>query len=89
MNSTDTSINLIKSVANQSSIQMPPDFHIDHWQDGPLNRWAFQHVSEFLTLISMLIEKYLSLQKYFKIQVQIAFLYYTKEILYMKGILMV
>lgn len=21
----------------------------DHWQDGPLNRWAFQHVSDFLT----------------------------------------
>jgi CubicO group peptidase (beta-lactamase class C family) len=28
--------------------QLPYDFHIDRWQDGPLNRWAFQHVSEFL-----------------------------------------
>ena len=29
--------------------QLPTDFHMDLWQDGPLNRWAFQHVSDFLT----------------------------------------
>jgi CubicO group peptidase (beta-lactamase class C family) len=29
--------------------QLPIDFHMDLWQDGPLNRWAFQHVSDFLT----------------------------------------
>jgi CubicO group peptidase (beta-lactamase class C family) len=28
---------------------LPADFHLDLWQDGPLNRWAFQHVSDFLT----------------------------------------
>jgi CubicO group peptidase (beta-lactamase class C family) len=28
---------------------LPVDFHMDLWQDGPLNRWAFQHVDEFLT----------------------------------------
>lgn len=26
----------------------PVDFHLDNWQDAPLNRWAFQHVSNFL-----------------------------------------
>ena len=29
--------------------QLPTDFNLDHWQDSPLNRWAFQHVSDFLT----------------------------------------
>lgn len=33
----------------QACIQLPVDFHMDLWQDGPLNRWAFQHVSDFLT----------------------------------------
>lgn len=33
----------------QAGIQLPPDFHMDLWQDGPLNRWAFQHVSDFIT----------------------------------------
>jgi CubicO group peptidase (beta-lactamase class C family) len=28
---------------------VPVDFQLDNWQDGPLNRWAFQHVSNFLT----------------------------------------
>jgi len=27
---------------------IPVDFHLDNWQDAPLNRWAFQHVSNFL-----------------------------------------
>ena len=26
----------------------PINFHLDNWQDAPLNRWAFQHVSNFL-----------------------------------------
>ena len=26
----------------------PVDFHLDNWQDAPLNRWAFQRVSNFL-----------------------------------------
>jgi 6-aminohexanoate-oligomer exohydrolase len=25
------------------------NFNLDLWQDGPLNRWAFQHISDFLT----------------------------------------
>jgi CubicO group peptidase (beta-lactamase class C family) len=29
--------------------QLPTDFNLDLWQDGPLNRWAFQHMSDFLT----------------------------------------
>jgi len=29
--------------------QLPTDFNLDLWQDDPLNRWAFQHVSDFLT----------------------------------------
>ena len=27
----------------------PINFNLDNWQDAPLNRWAFQHVSNFLT----------------------------------------
>ena len=27
---------------------IPVDFQLDNWQDAPLNRWAFQHVSNFL-----------------------------------------
>ena len=25
-----------------------PTFHLDEWQDAPLNRWSFQHVDEFI-----------------------------------------
>ena len=42
MNSVDSSIKL-------ASIQIPSEFNMDLWQDGPLNRWTFQHVSDFLT----------------------------------------
>ena len=49
MNSVDSSINIIEYVEKTDSIQIPPNFHLDLWQDGPLNRWAFQHVSDFLT----------------------------------------
>ena len=48
MNKDDSSINFIRFVEKPECIQMPPEFHIDLWQDGPLNRWAFQHVSDFL-----------------------------------------
>jgi CubicO group peptidase (beta-lactamase class C family) len=34
--------------SNLTSNNLPSDFHLDLWQDGPLNRWAFQHVSDFL-----------------------------------------
>jgi hypothetical protein len=34
---------------NSISNHLPANFHLDLWQDGPLNRWAFQHVSDFLT----------------------------------------
>jgi len=27
---------------------LPPNFDLDHWQDGPLNEWAFQNISKFL-----------------------------------------
>ena len=27
---------------------MPANFHLDDWQNGPLNRWAFQNTSVFL-----------------------------------------
>jgi CubicO group peptidase (beta-lactamase class C family) len=43
-------MNSVNSLVEKSvCIQMPTDFHMDHWQDGPLNRWAFQHISDFLT----------------------------------------
>ena len=35
--------------ADLISNHLPANFHLDLWQDGPLNRWAFQHVSNFLT----------------------------------------
>jgi CubicO group peptidase (beta-lactamase class C family) len=34
---------------NLISNHLPADFNLDLWQDGPLNRWAFQNVSDFLT----------------------------------------
>ena len=49
MNSGDSSINNIRCMETPAYIQMPSEFHIDLWQDGPLNRWAFQHISYFLT----------------------------------------
>ena len=48
MNKDDSSINFIRCFEKPECIQMPPKFHIDLWQDGPLNQWAFQHVSDFL-----------------------------------------
>lgn len=27
---------------------LPSGFHLDDWQDGPLNRWAFQNIESFL-----------------------------------------
>jgi len=45
----DPSSNIIRSIERQLCIKVPTDFHLDLWQDGPLNRWAFQHVSDFLT----------------------------------------
>ena len=48
MNNDDSSINFIRCVEKPECTQIPLDFHIDLWQDGPLNRWAFQHVSDFL-----------------------------------------
>ena len=27
---------------------LPANFNLDHWQDGPLNKWAFQNISAFL-----------------------------------------
>ncbi len=32
---------------------MPADFDLDRWQDGPLNRWAFQNVSQFLPVATI------------------------------------
>lgn len=32
----------------QISSTLPPNFNLDEWQDGPLNKWAFQNVSQFL-----------------------------------------
>lgn len=33
--------------ASKTSINVP-HFDLDEWQDAPLNRWAFQHVDEFI-----------------------------------------
>lgn len=41
--------NVNKSYKKQICNHLPSNFRLDLWQDGPLNRWAFQHVSEFLT----------------------------------------
>lgn len=49
MNKDDSSINFIRCVEKPECTHIPHDFHIDLWQDGPLNRWSFQHVSDFLT----------------------------------------
>ena len=29
---------------------LPANFNLDHWQDGPLNKWAFQNISAFLPI---------------------------------------
>jgi CubicO group peptidase (beta-lactamase class C family) len=57
MNSVDSSINVIRHQEKPASTKMPPDFHMDHWQEGPLNRWAFQHVSDFLTTHKICIKE--------------------------------
>ena len=43
--------------------QLPSDFHMDLWQDGPLNRWAFQHVSDFLITQDIYAHPYQSISK--------------------------
>ncbi len=30
------------------SSALPANFELDNWQDGPLNKWAFQNISQFL-----------------------------------------
>lgn len=30
------------------SSTLPTNFNLDEWQDGPLNKWAFQNISQFL-----------------------------------------
>jgi ABC-type dipeptide/oligopeptide/nickel transport system ATPase subunit/CubicO group peptidase (beta-lactamase class C family) len=32
----------------ESTSALPTDFDLERWQDGPLNKWAFQNVSQFL-----------------------------------------
>ena len=36
------------SGVHQPQSAMPANFHLDDWQNGPLNRWAFQNTSVFL-----------------------------------------
>jgi CubicO group peptidase (beta-lactamase class C family) len=48
MSKDDSLINHIRCDEKLSYFQLPIEFHMDLWQDGPLNRWAFQHVSDFL-----------------------------------------
>jgi len=48
MNNDDSLINLMKFSEITTSFKFPIEFHTDLWQEGPLNRWAFQHVSTFL-----------------------------------------
>lgn len=36
------------SGAHKLENDMPANFHLDDWQNGPLNRWAFQNTSAFL-----------------------------------------
>ncbi|CAB5120639.1 MAG: ATP-binding cassette domain-containing protein [Actinobacteria bacterium] len=36
------------SGAQKQKNGLPANFHLDDWQDGPLNRWAFQNTSLFL-----------------------------------------
>ena len=36
------------SGGKSSSTSLPAGFHLDDWQDGPLNRWAFQNIESFL-----------------------------------------
>jgi CubicO group peptidase (beta-lactamase class C family) len=43
--------------------QLPTDFNLDLWQDGPLNRWAFQHVSDFLTTQDIYADPHQSISK--------------------------
>ncbi|MCX6431017.1 MAG: ATP-binding cassette domain-containing protein [Actinobacteria bacterium] len=33
---------------SETSHEIPADFNLDKWQDGPLNTWAFQHIPAFL-----------------------------------------
>jgi CubicO group peptidase (beta-lactamase class C family) len=48
MSKDDSLINLIRCDEKPAYFPLPIEFHMDLWQDGPLNRWAFQHVSDFL-----------------------------------------
>lgn len=32
---------------------LPTEFEFDAWQDGPLNRWAFQNVTQFLPTVTI------------------------------------
>jgi len=36
------------SGVHKSDGVLPAGFHLDDWQDGPLNRWAFQNIDSFL-----------------------------------------
>ena len=36
------------SGGKSTSTNLPAGFHLDDWQDGPLNRWAFQNIERFL-----------------------------------------
>jgi len=36
------------SGAHKNESDLPANFHLDDWQNGPLNRWAFQNTSAFL-----------------------------------------
>lgn len=40
-------IRAYSGVPVQKSV-LPPNFNLDDWQDGPLNRWAFQNTAAFL-----------------------------------------
>jgi hypothetical protein len=33
---------------SEPAVRLPQVFDLEMWQDGPLNKWAFQHVAEFL-----------------------------------------
>ena len=32
---------------------IPPGFSLDSWQDGPINRWAFQNIPQFLPTVEI------------------------------------
>jgi CubicO group peptidase (beta-lactamase class C family) len=36
------------SGVHKNESDLPANFHLDDWQNGPLNRWAFQNTSAFL-----------------------------------------